>query len=458
MTEFGFIGLGSMGRMLISGLIRYAKVPAANIAVTRRDRSRLAEIGEAFPGVQTRERAAEIASAARSVFLCVKPAEVKAVLQEIGPVIGPNAQLISLAGTVPLDMISRLVNCRVSKLMPTIVSEIGEGIQLICHGPKVTEGDKEALYPFLEKLGKIKPVNERDFGFASELTSCNPGLIASILRHMAGAAAAHTKSFTPEEINEMITHTAYATTKLLLDKEMTYAELIGRVATKGGITQEGVAVFDERLPEVFDAMFEKMLIKRSSVEERIRGDFIAGEGTQASMSIGDLAIDCAKPERLRGFYAELTGWEEGELYGCPALIAEGGLKILFMGCDFDHIPPVWPERPGEQQKQLHFDLQAGDLPAAVERALRLGARKPAEQYGGEEWVTLLDPEGHPFCLTGKGTPARMSICDLSIDCREYEKLCDFYAALTGWNRHATYGSVALIADCGLVVHFMGCDF
>jgi predicted enzyme related to lactoylglutathione lyase len=72
-----------------------------------------------------------------------------------------------------------------------------------------------------------------------------------------------------------------------------------------------------------------------------------------------------------------------------------------MGCDFDYIPPVWPEEPGRQQKQMHFNFQVDDLQSTVEEAVRLGATKPAQQFGGEKWVTLLDPQGHPFCLCGR---------------------------------------------------------
>jgi hypothetical protein len=37
------------------------------------------------------------------------------------------------------------------------------------------------------------------------------------------------------------------------------------------------------------------------------------------------------------------------------------------------VPPVWPERPGEQQKQLHFEIQVDDLGAAVSHAVSCGA-------------------------------------------------------------------------------------
>jgi hypothetical protein len=50
--------------------------------------------------------------------------------------------------------------------------------------------------------------------------------------------------------------------------------------------------------------------------------------------IGDISIDCANPERTRDFYAELTGWEKREAFGCPAVASDDGLLILFMGCNF----------------------------------------------------------------------------------------------------------------------------
>jgi len=123
--------------------------------------------------------------------------------------------------------------------------------------------------------------------------------------------------------------------------------------------------------------------------------------------LGDVSIDCANPARTREFYAKLSGWTECELYNCPALIGSNGFTLLFMGCDFPYVPPVWPEAAGEQQKQMHFNFQVDDLNSAVAEAIGYGAVIPDTQFGGDDYVTLLDPEGHPFCLCKKSgeTPA-----------------------------------------------------
>lgn len=63
-----------------------------------------------------------------------------------------------------------------------------------------------------------------------------------------------------------------------------------------------------------------------------------------------------------------------------------------------YVRPIWPEEEGKQQKQMHFDFQVPDVPKAVKKAEALGAVKMEAQFGGNEFTTMLDPAGHPFCL------------------------------------------------------------
>ncbi len=118
--------------------------------------------------------------------------------------------------------------------------------------------------------------------------------------------------------------------------------------------------------------------------------------------LGNIMVDCANEKKLQSFYAELLGWEKGELFARPAVKGPNGIVFLF--CEEpDYVPPVWPEEAGKQQKQMHFDFQVEDIPGAIRRAERLGAKKAAAQFGGDEFFTMLDPAGHPFCLCRKDT-------------------------------------------------------
>ena len=64
----------------------------------------------------------------------------------------------------------------------------------------------------------------------------------------------------------------------------------------------------------------------------------------------------------------------------------------------DHVPPAWPAGPGDQQMQLHLEIQVADLQSGLRHALQCGARTEPFQPQADVRVCL-DPAGHPFCLT-----------------------------------------------------------
>ncbi|AKT50577.1 VOC family protein [Arsenicicoccus sp. oral taxon 190] len=60
-------------------------------------------------------------------------------------------------------------------------------------------------------------------------------------------------------------------------------------------------------------------------------------------------------------------------------------------------PPTWPHGP--QHQQLHLDLAAEDLDRDVAAAVAIGARLADHQPMPDRRRVLLDPAGHPFCLS-----------------------------------------------------------
>lgn len=119
--------------------------------------------------------------------------------------------------------------------------------------------------------------------------------------------------------------------------------------------------------------------------------------------LGNIMVDCNDEQGLCEFYHKLLGGEKSIMFGRPAL-SKDGIVFLFME-EEDYVPPAWPEEEGKQQKQMHFDFQVADVAEAVEYAQSLGAKKAALQSGGKEWVTMLDPAGHPFCLCAQDNKA-----------------------------------------------------
>lgn len=116
------------------------------------------------------------------------------------------------------------------------------------------------------------------------------------------------------------------------------------------------------------------------------------------MGIYALIVDCKDPKTLCQFYQSLLGWAlVHEDADWSSILSPEGFKIAFQRTE-EYAPPEWPTKPGRPGQMLHLDFQSKEHERAVAHALRLGARKTPEQFYGDGCVTLLDPEGHPFCI------------------------------------------------------------
>lgn len=88
------------------------------------------------------------------------------------------------------------------------------------------------------------------------------------------------------------------------------------------------------------------------------------------------------------------------MYARPAVCSSSGIVFLFIE-EEGYVRPIWPEKTGQQQKKMHFDFQVDNVMEMVKKAESLGASKSNIQYEGNDFVTMFDPAGHPFCLCQK---------------------------------------------------------
>lgn len=115
-------------------------------------------------------------------------------------------------------------------------------------------------------------------------------------------------------------------------------------------------------------------------------------------SIIGIAFDCPNANSLADFYVKLSGWEK-EISGheFAALRTPQGILLVFQTVE-NYVAPVWPWKDGEQQQMAHIDFKVDDLRQAEEHAIKCGATKAGVQYYDTSTV-MLDPAGHPFCLS-----------------------------------------------------------
>ena len=116
----------------------------------------------------------------------------------------------------------------------------------------------------------------------------------------------------------------------------------------------------------------------------------------SKIRLGAISLDCADPEQLSGFWAELLGGEIAATSEDVAVVKLDHLLLTAMRVD-DYVSPTWPSGP--VPKQTHIDLDVDDLAEAEKRAVSLGAVRAESQPAPDRFLVLFDPAGHPFCLS-----------------------------------------------------------
>ena len=261
--KVGIIGYGSMGKMLAGKFAVSGKLKEGPVLVSNRTKEKLRTLPA---GVDACRNNTELAALADIVFLSVKPEDLKGIIEEIKPVLKQTSLLVSLNGSVSFALLEKITDRKIAKVIPSVTAEINRSQTLVCYNRLVEEKDKTQLKGLLECFGDIIELPEHEIGMGSELVSCMPGFIASIFDVICRSAKGHTE-IPLSQVIHMVLKTMTATGELMLKNGSSFGEIVSRVATRGGITEEGTKVIYGQFPAVADLLFENTLEKRKQTEK-----------------------------------------------------------------------------------------------------------------------------------------------------------------------------------------------
>jgi hypothetical protein len=123
--------------------------------------------------------------------------------------------------------------------------------------------------------------------------------------------------------------------------------------------------------------------------------------TASRLRPGNITFNTSDPERLREFWAALTGYEPQPLSGTSLGLRDPlgrGPHLTFQPSEIDDVVA----------NRCHIDFYADDPDDVAERALQLGGdfvRRASDD--NVRWVVLTDPDGNEFCVVVSGSPDRI---------------------------------------------------
>ena len=269
--NIGMIGYGSMGKMLTEQFAESEITKEHQLFVSTRTKQKLEN---APVGVHICENNCELAAVSDIVFLCLRPAAIREVMEEISPCLSENALFVSLNGSISFEILERLTSHKLAKVIPSVTAEIKRSQTLVCYNSTINSDDKALLESILSVIGDVTELSEAEMEMGSELVSCMPGFIAAIFDVICTSAGHHTE-IPLNQIIDMVLKTLNASSELMLKNKMSFHEVVDRVATKGGITEVGADVIYHDFPKIADELFQTTLAKRRETAEKAKAQFEA---------------------------------------------------------------------------------------------------------------------------------------------------------------------------------------
>lgn len=252
---FAVIGVGNMAKSIIAG------ITSGNVSVSSFylfDKNSAA--CDCYTNKENFYVESDISSAVEKsdcVLLSVKPQNYNEVLTEIKKVNGFNQKLyISIGAGITSESVSTALDgANVIRVLPNLPMTIGMGASVICKNEKVSNEDFSFVESVFASSGSTTIIDEKDMNAIIGVTSSSPAYVFKFINAIYMGAIA--QGLNGDELLNVICDVVIGSAALLKQSSDTPTELISKVASKGGTTEQALLKLDEG---DFDKIIENAMV------------------------------------------------------------------------------------------------------------------------------------------------------------------------------------------------------
>jgi pyrroline-5-carboxylate reductase len=125
---------------------------------------------------------------------------------------------------------------------------------------------------FNEEENNLHP-KDNELEISTIISSCGPAFVAVMIEKFAQCCF-ELSNISKEEAEDMILKTVIGTSMLKEDQSLSNADIINKVATKKGITQEGVDLLDKKLNKISRDLIKTLLNRYEEVNEDMDNTYL----------------------------------------------------------------------------------------------------------------------------------------------------------------------------------------
>ena len=241
--KYGFIGVGNMAGAILEGILRSGVTEPSAVYAYDVNESRLTEVAGA-QGFTALSSAVDVASAADTIILGVKPHMLESVISAIRDTIRerkPMPLVISIAAGKTLSFLEGAFGFAppLIRVMPNINALVGEGMAAICQNSAATSQDFETALQIFASVGQAVALPESSFSTFVGLAGSSPAYVYLFIDAMAHAGVK--AGLDKATATRLAAQAVLGSAKTVLESGRHPWELADMVCSPGGTTIEGVS-------------------------------------------------------------------------------------------------------------------------------------------------------------------------------------------------------------------------
>jgi len=247
-----------MGLALAEGLVKGGKILSSQLWIADPTLSKIKYLKKFNIKVTTNNSLAVLN--ADIIFIAVKPRNVSEVVGGIKE-LTKHKILVSVAAgfsTKNLKVITQKGQ-KIARIMPNLPVKYNKGV-IGLFGENISKTEKNLIFGILSSLGiVVKVKNEKELDIITLVSACGPAIVSSFVEMIARYASK--KKIDKEVVSSIVMQTFTGTLDYLNKANVSPAEFVKSVATKGGITETIIKNLNKEFEKNFMQAMEKGRIK-----------------------------------------------------------------------------------------------------------------------------------------------------------------------------------------------------
>ena len=274
MKKVVFLGCGSMGEAILSGMLAAGTSPSS-VAVTVRRPERANELAmrHGVTALASKEEPGanvQAVAGANVVILGVKPVGIIDLCREIADALEPDTVVISVAAAVSLEQLEGALRPGqpVVRSMPNTPLKVGRGVVALSAGSSADEHHLAAAHEVFDGSGVVLDIPEEQQNAVSAISGSGPAYAFYLAEAMA--AAAEDFGLAPQIAQVLARETVAGAGLMLAEPGANATELRRAVTSPNGTTEQAIASFDrDDLPGIIRTGAQAAAARAAAITEEL---------------------------------------------------------------------------------------------------------------------------------------------------------------------------------------------